>query len=323
MPESLAEILLRHTTGQPGQGAYATAIEGLTILRSDHPKPPAHQVSRPGLCVVAQGAKWAAFGDDRVEYRAGQALLIGVETPSIGRVVEASPDRPCLVLMIELDVALLRGVAEDMAPPPRASAKPCRGVFVTDFQGALADCVLRLARLLDTPRAIPTLLPGILREMCYWLLAGPHAGDVARIALAGSPTRPVVDAMRHLRERFREPVRIAELAALARMSASAFHRQFKALTSLTPLQYQKRLRLMEARRLMIVHACHVETAAFEVGYESPSQFNREYARLFGAPPKRDVVRSRATFAVAPADRKKDGASAARAVMGHLSREGLR
>lgn len=323
MSESLADILLRHTRGQPELGAYATAIEGLTILRSDHPKPPTYRVSRPGLCVVAQGAKWAAFGDDRVDYRAGQALLIGVETPSIGRVVEASPDQPCLVLMIELDVALLRDVAQSMSPPPRPGTKPCRGVFVADFDGPLADCVLRLARLLDTPRAIPTLHPGILREMGYWLLAGPHAGDVARIALAGSPARPVVDAMQHLRERFREPVRIAELAALARMSASAFHRQFKALTSLTPLQYQKRLRLMEARRLLIVRGCHVETAAFEVGYESASQFNREYARLFGAPPTRDVARSRRSFNADPAGRKNDGASAARAVVGHLSREGLR
>ena len=260
----------------------------LAILRSDHPKPPSHMISRPAVCIVAQGAKWATFGDQRLEYREGQALVVGVETPSIGRVVEASPGKPCLVLAFELDLAIMRSVAEGLDNPPRASGKPGRGVFVSDFQGPLADCALRLVRLLDTPKAIPTLYPLIMREICYWLLIGPHGGEVARIALANSPSQRVIRAMHSLRSRFRETVRMDDLAQIARMSTSAFHRQFKALTSLTPLQYQKQLRLLEARRLMVSCALNVEAAAFEVGYESPSQFNREYARMFGAPPKRDL-----------------------------------
>ena len=260
----------------------------LAILRSDHPKPPSHMISRPAVCIVAQGAKWATFGDQRLEYREGQALVVGVETPSIGRVVEASPGKPCLVLAFELDLAIMRSVAEGLDNPPRASGKPGRGVFVSDFQGPLADCALRLVRLLDTPKAIPTLYPLIMREICYWLLIGPHGGEVARIALANSPSQRVIRAMHSLRSRFRETVRMDDLAQIARMSTSAFHRQFKALTSLTPLQYQKQLRLLEARRLMVSRALNVEAAAFEVGYESPSQFNREYARMFGAPPKRDL-----------------------------------
>ena len=288
MPDELAAALLRYTDRQPGESPYRTAIGSMAIMRSDHPKPPTHMIFRPAMCIVAQGAKWAAFGDHRLEYRAGQALVIGVETPSVGRVFEASPGEPCLVLAFGLDLAIMRSVAEELDEPPRASGEPGRGVFVTDFQGPLADCALRLVRLLDTPKAIPTLYPVIMREICYWLLTGPHGGDVARMTLTNSPSQRVISALHSLRNRFNEPVRIEELAAIARMSPSAFHRQFKALTSFTPLQYQKQLRLLEARRLMISSAVNVEAASFQVGYESPSQFSREYARLFGAPPKRDA-----------------------------------
>jgi transcriptional regulator GlxA family with amidase domain len=132
-----------------------------------------------------------------------------------------------------------------------------------------------------------------MREICYWLLTGPHGGDIARLTLKSSPSQPLIRAVHDLRRRFREMVRIEELAAIARLSPSAFHRQFKALTLLAPLQYQKQLRLLEARRLMVSRAFKVEAAAFEVGYESPSQFSREYARMFGAPPKRDLQRLQA------------------------------
>jgi AraC-like DNA-binding protein len=288
MPDQLADALLRYTDRQPGESPFRTEIDGLAILRSDHPRPPTHMIFRPAMCIVAQGAKWATFGGDRLEYRAGQALVIGVETPSIGQVFEASPGEPCLVLAFELDLAIMRSVAEGLEAPPRVSGEPGRGVFVTDFQGPLADCALRLVRLLDTPKAIPTLYPVIMREICYWLLTGPHGGDVARMTLANSPSQPVISALQSLRTHFRQTVRIEELAAIAQMSPSAFHRQFKTLTSLTPLQYQKQLRLLEARRLMISSTINVESACFQVGYESPSQFSREYTRMFGAPPKRDA-----------------------------------
>ena len=301
--DQLARALLQHTNQHPGESPLATAIDGMVIMRSDHPKPPSHMLSRPALCIVAQGAKWATFGDHRLEYRAGQALLIGVETPSIGRVVEASPGQPCLVLAIALDLAIMRSVAETLDAPPKPSGEPGRGVFVTDFQGPLAECALRLVRLLDTPRAIPALYPGVMREIGYWLLTGPHGGDVARLTLKTSPSRRIIGAMHSLRSRFREAVRIEDLAEVAHLSSSAFHRQFKALTSLTPLQYQKQLRLLEARRLMVSHAFNAEAAALAVGYDSASQFSREYARLFGAPPKRDVKRLQS----APMDPGRDAA----------------
>ncbi|NTF46530.1 AraC family transcriptional regulator [Rhizobium rhizogenes] len=290
MLEELAAAMLDYTDRQKGMSPYFTPIDSMAILRSDHPKPPVHRISQPAMCIVAQGAKWASFGENKLEYKAGEALVVGVEAPSIGRVTEASPDKPCLVLAFELDLVIMRSVVESLDEPPKASGDTGRGVFVTDFQGPLADCALRLVRLLDTPKAIPTLYPVIMREICYWLLTGPHGGDIIRMALANSPSQRVLEAMRRLRERFAEPVRIDELAEIAQISVSAFHRQFKALTSVSPLQYQKQLRLLEARRLMVSRAVNVEAAAFQVGYESPSQFSREYARMFGEPPKRDLKR---------------------------------
>lgn len=287
--DQLVQAMLRYTERARAESAVATMIDRMTIMRSDHLKPPSHMIVRPSMCIVAQGAKWATFGGDQLEYRAGQALVIGVETPSIGRVVEASPGKPCLVLAFELDLAIMRSVAGELDAPPKSSGESGRGVLVTDFQGPLADCALRLVRLLDTPSAIPALYPVIMREICYWLLTGPHGGDIARLTFANSPSRPVMNALHNLRDRFRETVRVEELAAIARLSASAFHRQFKALTAMTPLQYQKQLRLLEARRLMISNALNVETACFQVGYESPSQFSRDYSRMFGAPPKRDAT----------------------------------
>jgi len=289
MLDELAKAILRYTEGQSGPSPFMTPIATMVIMRTDHPKPPVHMISRPAMCIVAQGAKWASFGDQRLEYKAGQALVVGVETPSVGRVVEASPGKPCLVLAFELDLAIMRSVADEMATPPDFNDDPALGVFVTDFQGPLSDCALRLVRLLDTPKAIPTLYPVIMREICYWLLSGPHGSEVARMTLGQGPSQRLLNAVHMLRDGFRETIRIAELAATAQMSVTVFHRRFKALTSLTPLQYQKRLRLLDARRLMISQGMNAETASVAVGYESPSHFSREYARMFGAPPKRDAT----------------------------------
>ena len=288
----LAQAIMRYTQRVGGQSPMQTAIDGMVIMRSDQPKAPSHLIFKPCMCIVAQGAKWASFNDHQLVYRAGQALVIGVETPSIGRVTQASPDAPCLVLAFELDLAILRSVAEGLDSPPRSGGECGRGVLVTDFAGPLADCALRLLGLLDTPRAISALYPGIMREICYWLLTGPHGGDIARLTLLNSPSRPVITALHHLRDHFEAAVRVEDLAAIARLSVSAFHRHFKALTAMTPLQYQKQLRLLEARRLMVSTGLNVETACFQVGYASPSQFSRDYSRMFGAPPRRDATAMR-------------------------------
>jgi AraC-like DNA-binding protein len=289
MLHGLVEAVKQYTDTQPGESPFVTAIEGLTILRSDHEKRPNYLIFKPALCIVVQGAKWAIFGDQRLDYRAGQALVVSVEMPAFGTVAEASPSEPYLGVIIEFDLAVMREVLQQLDTPPEADHKVGRGVFVTDFTGPLEDCVLRTVRLLHTPRAIPILYPAIMREICYWLLTGPHGAEVVTMTLAHSHAQGVLRAIHTLRDRFAEPVRMEELAFVAQMSPSAFHRQFKAITSMTPLQYQKQLRLLEARRLMVAEEANVETAAFRVGYESASQFSREYSRMFGMSPRRDIA----------------------------------
>ncbi|CAN7549260.1 AraC family transcriptional regulator N-terminal domain-containing protein [Neorhizobium tomejilense] len=296
MSTALLDAVKRFTDVQTGASPFATAIEGLTILRSDHEKRPDHLIFKPALCVVLQGAKWAVFGDRHVNYRAGQALVVSVEMPAFGRVAEASSTEPYLGLIIEFDLGIMREVMEILPALPEASGDVSSGIFVSDFDGPLADCALRMVRLLDTPTAIPLLHPAIMREISYWLLTGPHGGDVVRMALGNDHTQRIVSVIHSLRDHFAESVRIEDLADKAGLSPSAFHRKFKAITSMTPLQYQKQLRLLEARRLMVAEAANVETAAFLVGYESPSQFSREYARMFGTPPRRDVTALRTVAA---------------------------
>jgi AraC-like DNA-binding protein len=288
MTSELTQSLLRHTPPKDEYGPYLTDVPGMVLLRSDHERPPNHLIFKPALCIVVQGAKWAVFGDRHMDYRAGQALIVSVETPALGRVAQASPTEPFLGIIIEFDLAIMRDVADALGTPAPASEGQGLGVFVTDFNGPLADCTLRMVRLLDTPRAIPLLYPAIMREIAYWLLSGPHGAEVARMVLANTHAHRVIAAIHRLRDRFAEPMRIDDLAAGAQMSASAFHRQFRRLTAMTPLQYQKQLRLLEARRLMVGEAASAETAAFAVGYESASQFSREYSRMFGLPPRRDA-----------------------------------
>ncbi|CAB3672867.1 HTH-type transcriptional activator RhaS [Paraburkholderia sediminicola] len=289
MSNALVEGVKRYTDNQAGsEGPFMTAIEGLIIIRSDHEKHPSHLIMKPALCVVVQGAKWTTFGDRRYDYRAGQALIVNVEMPAFSRIVKASPTEPYLAIAMEFDLAIMRDVMACLDTPPAPEDELGHGVFVTEIDGPLADCMLRMVRLLDTPHAIPILAPMIKREICYWLLTGRHGNEVARVVLATSHVHKVVTAIHALRGQFTETVRIEDLAAVAQMSPSAFHRQFKALTSMTPLQYQKQLRLLEARNLMVAGIANAEAAAYQVGYESASQFSREYSRMFGAPPRRDI-----------------------------------
>ncbi len=286
--ERLTELVLRYTEAQPGQSPYTTCVEGLIILRSDSERRASHLLYQPALCITVQGSKSATFGDQCHQYSAGQALLVSVEIPGFGTVTEASPDKPYLGVILELNLPILRAVASELADPPKPSDSVGSGVFITDFDGALTDCTVRLLGLLDAPSAIPVLYPTIMREISYWLLSGPHGADVVRMTLSNDHEHRILQAIHYLRDHFAKSVRIGDLAAIAQLSPSAFHRQFKAVTAMTPLQYQKQLRLLEARRLMITGAANVEDAAFRVGYESPSQFSREYGRTFGLSPRRDV-----------------------------------
>ncbi|MEM1115533.1 MAG: AraC family transcriptional regulator [Bacteroidota bacterium] len=302
---ALAAAVERYAQAHGGDGHHEPAIDGLHILRRTESDVPIHLVHKAALCVVVQGAKQTTAGETTHVYRTGQALVATVEVPAVSVVTEASPEAPYLSVILELDPATVADVLESLASPPvadsRRSAAQRAGLFVIDIDEALADCVLRAIRLLDTPDAVGLLYPAVEREVCYRLLAGPHGAEVAAVAVGDKRSTNVVRAVRVLRDRFAEPVRLEALAEVAHLSPSAFHRRFKALTSMTPLQYQKRVRLIEARRLMLTDAVTAEAAAHEVGYASASHFSREYAREFGAPPRQDVEEQRrAALALASA-----------------------
>ncbi len=286
---TLVEAVKRYTETHAGESPFVTAIEGLAFLRSDKEKPPSHIIFKPSLCITLQGAKRSTFGTRRFVYRPGQVLVVSVDMPAITTVIEASPGEPYLGIVLELDLESMRAVLHQLETPPEPVNDHDFAVLLANFQGPLEDCVLRMVQLLDTPQAIPMIAPLIMRELCYWLLTGPNGGEIVKFVLNTNRAKRIVDAIYALREGFDDAIRIEELAEIAQMSPSAFHREFKAMTSMTPLQYQKHLRLLRARHLMMTGAANAETAAYQVGYESPSQFSREYARMFGAPPHRDII----------------------------------
>ncbi|MDX2235618.1 MAG: AraC family transcriptional regulator [Hyphomonadaceae bacterium] len=272
-------------------GVYLTPMERVVVMRNSRDTPPdnpQHVLYTPALCVVVQGAKQITVGEDAFDYGEGFALAVSVELPALGRVTTATPDAPFLGMTIEFDVAALHDVMAQLPAPPTPSADGL-GVFVEKLSDPLKECLVRLARLLAAPEGVPVLYPAIMREVYYWLLTGPNGAEVCKIARREGHTRRIADAIYFLRKNFARPIRVEELADAARMSPSSFHQHFKTLTALTPVQFQKQLRLLEARKLMVVHAASVTSAAYQVGYESLSQFSREYARMFGAPPKRDAA----------------------------------
>ena len=287
--QELAQVVQRYTEDDGGSNPFITSIEGFTILRSDHAKQPAHRILKPALCITIQGSKWAIFGEKRFDYHAWQALVVTVEMPSRGTVSAASPQEPFLGLVIELDRPVMQETIEELDLHLKPELKDrARGAFVMDLNPQLVDCALRSVQLLSTPDAIPMLYPGIMREICYWLLTGPGGDQIVSMTMATEQDSRVIRAINHLRDKFSDAVRVEDLALASGMSPATFHRQFKNVTSMTPVQYQKQLRLLEARRLMMASNTNVESAAFEVGYESASQFSREYTRMFGRPPRRDV-----------------------------------
>jgi AraC-like DNA-binding protein len=294
--DELVRVIADYTAARPGSVCWQTAIDGLLLLRADHEKPPSHRIARPALCVVAQGGKWTSFGDERHHYQTGQALLVTVEMPSIGRVFRASADEPFLGVVVELSPAILWDVMAQLGEQVQVPAADARGATVIDMEPTLTDCVLRLVRVLERPEAVPVLAPLLMRELGYWLLSGPAAGHVAAMTFGHERSKGIMRAIHRLREEFAQPMRVAELAAEATLSLSSFHRQFKSITSLTPIQYQKQLRLLEARRLILTAHARVESAAYATGYASASQFSREYARMFGRSPRDDARAAGATQA---------------------------
>lgn len=290
VPPSLFEAITAYIEAQGGgQGVFPTPIGSFNIVRSFKERMRMRQVYKPSICVVLQGAKEIIVGEDTLRYGAMECLAVGMTLPATGHIVEASPDAPYTGLTLELDVAMIRDVLEQLEapPPPPASSGPC--LFVRRVDEPLAECVLRLLRMCDTPKAIPILFPSVMREICYWLLSGPNGGELCKLVEPESNAARIAKALHLMHENIARTLRMEELAEVARMSLSSFHQHFKAMTSMTPLQFQKQLRLLEARRLMVMEDANVAEAAYQVGYESASQFSREYSRMFGVAPKRDVM----------------------------------
>lgn len=279
-----------------GQGRFQTPMADVHIVRSFQTIMPIHNMYRPSLCVVLKGQKEILFGETKLYYAEMECLVVNVAIPASGRMLDATPENPYIGVMIDFDVAVLRDVLQQLPKPPvpNAASGPC--VFVGKVDGTLADCILRLVRMAQMPNAVPVLYPAAMRELYFWLLTGPYGGEVAKLALPETQAERVARALHYLRDHYNEPLRVEQLAEVAMMSASSFHQHFKAMTSMTPVQYQKQLRLLEARRLMVSDNANVSEAAYQVGYESVSQFSREYARSFGVAPKRDVMNFKAMLA---------------------------
>ncbi|RKH89914.1 AraC family transcriptional regulator [Corallococcus sp. AB045] len=293
----LATLLERHT---PTDGIHATAIPRMVLIRASHPSTPLHALQEPALCIVARGRKQVLLGDELYVYGPDQCLVASVDLPVTGQVVEASPEAPYLCFRLDLEPGQLGSLMMEAALEPPGPTDMVRGLALGPVGAPLLDATARLVRLLDTPRDIPVLAPLVVREILYRLLSGENSERLRRIAVADSRRESVTRAIHWLKEHYAAPLRIERLARTVHMSPSALHHHFKSVTAMSPLQYQKQLRLQEARRLMLAQAMDAAMAGHSVGYESPSQFSREYSRMFGAPPSRDIARLRESLASAPA-----------------------
>lgn len=279
-------------------GLATTPVPGLRMMCVEAPAGDLHSVYRPLVCLVLQGAKRLIVGREERIFSAGQSVIVSADMPVVGRIVEASQSEPYLAVAVELETATLRELAVQMGGSHPRRPSQIHTLFTENTEDTLIDCALRLTRLLDRPEATPLLHPGIMRELHYWLLSGSHGADLRALADPDSHANRLATAIAILRREYRSRVPVERLAQAAAMSLTAFHKHFKHMTSLTPGQYQKRLRLIEARRLMLEDGFSASNAAFEVGYESASQFTREYGRLFQVPPKRDTLRMRAKPTIA-------------------------
>jgi AraC-like DNA-binding protein len=282
--------LLRRRTGTEGRNE--TALPELNLYRYSQPTVSANIVMEPGVYVVVQGRKRVTVGDETYIYDASQYLAVSVDLPAVASVFEASPEEPYLCMTLTVDPRDLAALIVETGRQAPRDDHDGRAVYVSALRAPLLDGFLRLVRLLDAPQDIAVLAPLILRELNYRLLESEQFGRLAQMAIGDGRLRRVSGTIGWIKEHFRESFEIGTLAKQVNMSPSALHHAFKAVAAMSPVQYQKRLRLHEARRLLLVDGTSAEAVAYEVGYASASQFNREYVRLFGQPPRRDAERFR-------------------------------
>lgn len=286
--KEIAELIAKHTDGK-GNGIHTTAIAPLEFTRQSDTLSSMHNVSEPILAIVVQGQKEALLGEETYRYGVAQYLVISVDLPLSGFVTEATPDCPYLGLKLDLDPVQLCDIISQ-TPACVDNQESVKGWFVSDATLPLIDCALKLVKLLDTPQDIPFLAPLIIREIYYRLLVSEQSEAVRQIATPSSNMQNIARAIKLIKTNFAKSMRIEDLAEQVNMSSSSLHRHFKAVTSMSPLQYQKQIRLLNARQLMLAENADAASTAYQVGYESPSQFSREYSRMFGAPPIQDIKR---------------------------------
>lgn len=298
MQANREELVEQITRAIPADGSIQP-LPGLHLHRRSSSPGSVRGVTVPSFCVIAQGSKEVLLGDSRYQYDPFHYLLATIELPSASQILEASEEQPYLSLRLELPPALVGSVMVETghdSPPRRADA---RAMNVSPLDVTLLDAVVRLVRLLDSPGEAPILMPLITREIVYRLLMGDQGSRLRHLALLGGYTPDIARAVERLRQDFDQPLRIEQIASELGMSVSSFHHHFKAVTAMSPLQFQKQLRLQEARRLMLGEDLDATSAAYRVGYNDASHFNREYKSVFGVPPMRDVQRLRDAAGVFP------------------------
>jgi AraC-like DNA-binding protein len=291
--DTLRQLVSRHARNSHGP----SAIEGLTITATDAPTSPRPGIAEPSLGLVIQGRKRTVSGDRVFDYAAGEFLIAQLDLPVVGQVTAASADCPFLGVGIRIDPSEIAAMLLEAAVTPGDIPPRAPGIAVASAGAPLLDALAHLAGLLDTPKDVPILAPLYRREVLWRLLTGPQGAVVRQIGLSDGNLAHITRAVQWIRDHHDDPIRIKQLAAIAQMSESTFHRHFRAVTRMTPIQYQKAVRLQEARLTLVSGGRDVAEVAHAVGYDSASQFSREYRRLFGAPPGRDAQRIRAAEGV--------------------------
>ncbi|ATV19114.1 araC family transcriptional regulator [Pseudomonas syringae pv. theae ICMP 3923] len=273
-------------------GDHATAIPGLSLHRRNAVTVPLHCIYGLGIGLTLQGSKQVMVGDDVLTYSPGQSMVTSVDLPVVSNVIKASVAQPFLGMMLTFDGTVVMQVAERLRLSQRMKDNGFRPITVQSLDAKVLDALERLVGLLDEPCLISTLSPLIVEEIIIRLLSGAHGPQLLHVVNAGSPSQHIAKAVAWLKQNFRETLRMDDLAAAVYMSPSTFRQHFRAVTGISPLQYQKQLRLQAARQMMLSQNIDASSAGGLVGYESSSQFSREYSRLFGQPPQRDIKRMR-------------------------------
>jgi AraC-like DNA-binding protein len=285
--------LIERYTGQ--DGVHPTSIPSLFLIRESIITEPISRVNEPSFCIIFQGEKEVWLGEECFRYGPGNYIVASVDLPITGQVIKASFDFPYLALKLEFTSSEILEVLNDTDIQSGQRKNANRAMFISEVEPSLLDAVIRLACLLDNPRHIPILGPLFKKEILYWILQGSHGEALKQMALEGSNAIRIRNVIEHIINNYEKSFRIEEIAEIANMSVASLHRHFKEVTAMSPIQFQKQLRLQEARRLLLAESSDVADVAFRVGYESQSQFSREYSRMFGFSPRADTNRLRENY----------------------------